>query len=218
MTVTEDSRDLAAMCSSTQSSHRIWHPSALCTQPVSLEMASSARAPSLSRLHLHHAEGVSQKPEHPRDGTQSLPRAERWPGTRPLRDPPKRPGPRCPLPSSGARSSARTFLRLTASLRIGQVGKLGPRGPQRPCPPGCGRPVRAAPLRCEKGQGPSDKALGPPHTTATAEALSPPDLPQPCPEAGVLRGMNFTTRSLWFHYEFPDPGQHPRPPGPRLHI
>lgn len=114
-------------------------------------------------------------------------------------------------------SCARTFPRLTASLPIGQVGKLGPRGLQSPCPPGRGRPVRAAPLSCEKGQGPSDKALGPP-ATATAEALSPPSPSPALPQAGVLRGMNFTTRSLWFHYEFPDPGQHLRPPGPPLHL
>lgn len=90
-------------------------------------------------------------------------------------------------------SCTRTFPRLTASLPIGQVGKLGPRGLQSPCPPGLGRPVRAAPLSCEKGQGPSDKALGPP-ATATAEALSPPS-PSPALPRGRCAARNE------FHYE-----------------
>ena len=97
-------------------------------------------------------------------------------------------------------------------------GEAVPMGPTEPLPTRLWSACQGSSLRCEKGQGPSDKALGPPHTTATAEALSPPVLPQPCPEAGVLRGMNFTTRSLGFHYEFPDPGQHPRPRGPPLHV
>lgn len=119
-----------------------------------------------------------------------------------------------PLPSSGTHSTARAFPRPTASLPLGQVGRLGPRGLQRaPCPLGYGRPVRAAPLSCEKGRGPSDKVLGPPHATSTAgSSLVFQSLPSPG-QAGALHGMNFTTRCLWFHYEFPDPGQGPQPPG-----
>lgn len=30
--------------------------------------------------------------------------------------------------------------------------------------------------------------------------------------------MNFTTRSLWFRYEYRDPGQRPQPRGPPLHL
>lgn len=135
---------------------------------------------------------------------------------------PQRGLPGHPLPSSGTHSTARAFPRLIASLPIGQVGRLGPRGLQSPCPPGHGRPVRAAPLSCEKGRGPSDKALGPPHATATATATagrSLPSSPSPAlPQAGVQHGMNFTTRCLWFHYESPHPGQHPQPRGPPLHL
>lgn len=41
-------------------------------------------------------------------------------------------------------------------------------GPAEPLPTGHGWPARAAPLSCEKVWVPSDKALGPPHITATA--------------------------------------------------
>lgn len=50
--------------------------------------------------------------------------------------------------------------------------------------------------------------------TPPPQAALLPSSPSPAPpQAGVLRGMNFTTRSLWFHYEFPDPGQHPQARG-----
>lgn len=98
-------------------------------------------------------------------------------------------------------------------------GEAGPWALQSPCPLGHGWPARAAPLHCEKGWGSSDKALGPPpHHHHHRRLYRLPVPPQPCTEAGVLHRMNFTTRSLCFHYEFPDPGQHPRPLGPPLFL
>lgn len=70
-------------------------------------------------------------------------------------------------------------------------------------------PFHYVPLRCEKSPSPSDKAGAAP--AATWAAIWPPKPSQPWPGAGVLHGMNLATRLFRFHYEFPAPGQHPRP-------
>lgn len=96
-------------------------------------------------------------------------------------------------------------------------GKAGPRGLQSPCPQvTVGLPGRLHSAVRKSGSH-QIKLWALPTPPPPQEALPPPSPSQPCTEAGVPLGTNFTTISLWFHYECPDPGQPPRLLGPPLH-
>lgn len=96
-------------------------------------------------------------------------------------------------------------------------GKAGPRGLQSPCPQvTVGLPGRLHSAVRKSGSH-QIKPWALPTPPPPQKALPPPSPSQPCTEAGVPLGMNFTTTSLWFHYECPDTGQPPRLRGPPLH-
>lgn len=105
-------------------------------------------------------------------------------------EPRRRPAPWCPLPPSSAHSATRAFPRLTASLPIGQVGKLAHGACRAPAHQVMvGLSAMTFSLSCEKGRGPSDKALGSPCHRHRSRLYRLPVPPQPCTEAGVLSGI-----------------------------